>query len=237
MRACTRNLERLMADVVLHQWRVSPFCTKVRKVLRHKGIAYRVENYNGLRASRAAKLSAAGKLPVLDIDGQRIGDSTAIAVFLDQRQMAPALYPADPAEAATARVFEDWADESLVLFEFFFRAEYPAAAAAAVRLLCEGRPAWEQPLFAPLFLRGMRRRLRANGFRPEAKNEIEATFLRHMADLDTLLSGREWLVGHQPSIADFAVSAQIDEVLRTGHLVEAVRALPRLSGWLARLAE
>jgi len=70
-----------VAEVILHQWQVSPYCAKVRKMLRHKGIGFRAQNYHGLLASQAAKLSATGKLPVLDYDGQRIADSTAIATF------------------------------------------------------------------------------------------------------------------------------------------------------------
>lgn len=240
---CARILPRYrpreieLDQVVLHQWQVSPFCAKVRKMLRRKGVAFRVENYHGLLAGKAAKLSAAGKLPVMDFDGQRVADSTAIAVFLDERLPAAPLYPGDPAEAAMARIFEDWADESLYTFEIFFRAEYPEARAAAVALLCEGRPAWEQRLFAPLFTRSVRRRLRAAGFRADARGDIEAAFLRHMTDLDVLLTRQDWLVGRTMSIADIAVSAQVDEVVRTSHLAERILALPNLSGWLARMAE
>lgn len=226
-----------MAEVVLHQWHISPYCAKVRKMLRRKGIAFRVQNYHGLLAAKASKLSAAGKLPVLDIDGRRIADSTTIAQFLDALQPEPSLVPADSAQAALARVFEDWADESLFNFEMFFRAEYADARSACVAHLCEGRPAWEQRLFAPLFARTLRRRLKAVGFRAEAKADIEAAFLRHMADLDALLAQRDWLVGDDMSIADIAVSAQVDEVLRTSHLAERIRALPRLSAWLPRMAE
>jgi len=226
-----------VAEVILHQWQVSPYCAKVRKMLRHKGIGFRAQNYHGLLASQAAKLSATGKLPVLDYDGQRIADSTAIAIFLDDRVPAAPLYPGDPAQAAMARIFEDWADESLYGFEIFFRAEYPEARAAAVALLSEGRPKWEQHLFAPLFIRTLRRRLKATGFRIENKADIEAAFLRHMADLDALLARRDWLVGDRMSIADIAVSAQIDEVVRTSHLAEHIRALPGLARWLGRVAE
>ena len=58
--------------IILHQWRISPFCGKVRRVLEHKRLAYDVVDYNGLRARKASGLSAAGKLPVLDYDGERI---------------------------------------------------------------------------------------------------------------------------------------------------------------------
>ena len=230
-------MESAVAEAILHQWHVSPYCAKVRKMLRHKGISFRVQNYHGLLAGQAAKLSAAGKLPVLDCDGQRVADSTAIALFLDDRVPEAPLYPRDPAQAAMARIFEDWADESLYGFEIFFRAEYPEARAAAVALLCEGRPKWEQRLFAPLFIRTLRRRLKATGFRSENKAEIEAAFLRHMADLDALLAQQDWLGGDRLSIADIAVSAQVDEVVRTTHLAGRILALPHLSGWLARTAE
>lgn len=54
-----------MATVVLHQWEESPFCGKVRKVLNHKGIAFKVANYYGLLSLKAKGLSRAGKLAVL----------------------------------------------------------------------------------------------------------------------------------------------------------------------------
>ena len=226
----------MTAQVVLHQWEISPFCGKVRKILRLKGIAYRVENYNGLRALKASKLSHAGKLPVLDWGSERVADSSAIAAFLDQRQGAPALYPAQPRDAALARVFEDWADESLYHYELYFRVEYAQARARAVALLCVGRPAWERALFEPVFTRQVRRKLDSLGFARRDGPEIEASFLRLVDDLDSMLRDREWLVGDAQSIADIAVSAQLDEMLRTSTLADRIRQRPNVARWLARQA-
>ncbi|MGH8462358.1 MAG: glutathione S-transferase N-terminal domain-containing protein, partial [Stenotrophobium sp.] len=39
-----------MGNVVLHQWEMSPFCNKVRRCLKYKGVDYTVLNYNGLLA-------------------------------------------------------------------------------------------------------------------------------------------------------------------------------------------
>ncbi len=36
-----------MPNVVLHQWDMAPYCNKVRRMLRHTGVAYSVTNYNG----------------------------------------------------------------------------------------------------------------------------------------------------------------------------------------------
>jgi len=225
-----------MASVVLHQWEISPFCGKIRKILRRKAIEYRVKNYNGLHAPKAARLSSTGKLPVLEWDGEKIADSTAIAAFLEERQPQPALVPADPRDAALARVLEDWADESLYYFEVFFRVQYDGALSRSVDLLCEGRPAWERPLFQRVFLRMMRRKLKEHGFSGRTCEQIETEFFRHLVELETLLRGRDWLVGNSPSIADIAVSAQIDEVVRTSHLAGQIREMPGVSKWLARMA-
>jgi glutathione S-transferase len=90
------------SSIVLHQWEISPFCQKVARALRFKGLSYETVNYNGLLAAKVGRLSKVGKLPVLDIDGKRIQDSTRIARYLDGHQPKPALYPADPQQRALA---------------------------------------------------------------------------------------------------------------------------------------
>src|SRR5262245_53682075 len=135
-----------MPAIVLHQWVISPFCGKVRRILEHKGLAYTVVNYNGLRARKASGLSSVGKLPVIDYDGERIQDSSDIAAFLEKKHPAQPLYPADPEQRAMAHVWEDWADESLFWFEVYQRFMYREAREAAARALSEGRPAFERML-------------------------------------------------------------------------------------------
>lgn len=52
-----------------------------------------------------------GTLPVLDLDGERIVDSTRIIAALEARQADPALYPADPEARRRALDLEDFFDE------------------------------------------------------------------------------------------------------------------------------
>lgn len=226
----------LAPDVVLHQWEISPFCGKVRRILRMKGVAHRVENYNGLRALKVARLSPAGTLPVLDWGTERVADSSAIAAFLEQHQPTPRLYPAGARDAALARTLEDWADESLYAYTLYFRVEYAQARAQAIALLCAGRPSWERAIFANVYTRRLRRRVDALGLTRRPGAEIEAAFLRLVDDLDALLRGREWLVGEARSIADIAVAAQLDEMLRTSTLAERIRHRPNVARWLAQQA-
>jgi glutathione S-transferase len=51
--------------------------------------------------------------PVLELDGRRIPDSTAIIAALEESFPDPALYPADARERERALELEDWFDEEL----------------------------------------------------------------------------------------------------------------------------
>lgn len=223
-------------NIVLHQWEISPFCNKVRKVLRWKGLAYQTVEYNGLLAPRAAKLSESGKLPVLDYDGTRVQDSSDIVAFLEQRHPQPALFPADPAERATARLFEDWADESLYWYEVYLRIMYPDVLPKVVELLCKDRPAWERSIFSVVFRRSLTKQLRGQGLGRQDRQTVETHLFEFLAALEAILAARQWLVGSQKSVADAAVSAQIDEMLRTSLLAPRIRQYAAVMQWIGRCA-
>jgi glutathione S-transferase len=225
-----------MATVVLHQWEASPFCGKVRKVLDHKDIRYTVVNYNGLLALKAKRLSRVGKLPVVDFDGERVQDSTDIIAFLEQRVPQPAVFPAEPGQRALACLLEDWADESLYWFEAALRMTDTDARAKAAALLCAGRPAWERIPFSVVAGRMYRRKLQMQGLGKLPASAIRERLLKHLTYIEALLADSLWLVGHAKSIADIAVSAQLDEIVRTSTVGASVLEMPRIAGWLARCA-
>ncbi len=223
-----------MASIVLHQWAISPFCGKVRRILEHKQLAYEVVDYNGLRARKAARLSPVGKLPVLDYDGERIQDSSDIAAFLEAKHPAPSLLPADPVLRAQAHVWEDWADEALYWFEVYFRFMVPEARDRAIVLLAEGRPAYERALLGVAIRRMYRQKLAAQGLGRMTRARVEQRFLGHVDALEVVLGAGRWLVGTERSIADIAVASQLAEVVRTSHLAPQIAERPRVTEWLAR---
>jgi len=184
-----------MPMIVLHQWEMSPFCNKVRRCLRLKGLDFRVENYNGLKARQAAKLTAQGMLPVLDYENQRIGDSAAIAEFLERHHPDPPLYPKDPEASARARFWESWAGEVLYFFEIQFRMLDPEAREKALDIICEGRPAHERAILGFVFKTRYPGKLKSQGLGRLSPAEIERKFFGHLDDLAALLDRHEWLVG------------------------------------------
>lgn len=89
----------------LHQFPVSHFCEKTRWNLDAKGLRYEVKNLlPGPHALLNLALAGVRTVPVLR-DGKRtVGDSTAIALYLEQHYPERALLPVEP--QARERVLE-----------------------------------------------------------------------------------------------------------------------------------
>jgi glutathione S-transferase len=96
---------------VLWQYSFSNFNEKARWALDFKGIAHRRRSvvpggFRGFWLSRGDRT-----LPAIDLDGERIIDSTAIIAALEARKPDPPLYPLDPKERRRALELEDYFDE------------------------------------------------------------------------------------------------------------------------------
>ncbi len=102
--------------VVLWHIEVSHYNEKARWALDYKGIPYSSRVPMPGLHKVSALVATRGKhqrLPVVEIDGRRIGDSTAIIAALEEHTPEPPLYPADPEARRRALALEDWFDEEL----------------------------------------------------------------------------------------------------------------------------
>jgi glutathione S-transferase len=221
---------------VLHEWRISPFCNKARQLLAHKGVPFTTVRYNGLLATRARGLSHAGKLPVLELGGgERVQDSAEIARVLEERHPDPPLLPVDPCDRARARTWESWAGEALYFYEVHYRFGEPEARALALDALCEGRPRWERAALALALPRMYRRKLHEQGIGRLEPAEIDRRLQAHLDDLEVLVADGAWLAGASRSIADIAVAAQLEEMIRTSRPGPWITGRPAVAAWLARV--
>lgn len=227
----------MTSSIVLHQWEISPFCQKVAKALRYKGLAYSAINYNGALGAKVQGLSKVGKVPVLDIDGKRIQDSTKIVRYLDEAYPdLPRLYPLDPLERAQVELWEDWSDELLYFYEVYLRVKDPVALDAAVSASCTGRPAYEQVVMKPLLKAALWMQVLMQGTGRMAEADVHAEFLRHLDRIELVLGQTGWLVGNAQTIADIAVGAQLGEVVRTSNLMRhEILGRPHIAAWLGKL--
>jgi glutathione S-transferase len=107
-----------MSDSLPTLWQidVSHYSEKVRWTLAWKGVEHRRRSpIPGVHMAVALWLTRGGQVtfPVLSIDGQRIGDSTAIIAALEERFPEPPLYPADATGRRRALDLEEYFDEEL----------------------------------------------------------------------------------------------------------------------------
>ncbi|HEX6154321.1 MAG TPA: glutathione S-transferase family protein [Solirubrobacterales bacterium] len=100
----------------LWQIDVSHYSEKVRWALEHKGVDHvRRSPLPGTHIPIALVLTRGGQttVPILQLDGRAIGDSTEIIAALEAKHPDPPLYPIDAEERARAIELEDWFDENL----------------------------------------------------------------------------------------------------------------------------
>jgi glutathione S-transferase len=102
------------APPVLWHLKASHYNEKVRWALDFKGVPHERRALTaGFHPRKARRLTGEPTTPILEVDGEAIGDSTRIIAALEERHPDPPLYPADPAERARALELEDVFDEEL----------------------------------------------------------------------------------------------------------------------------
>src|SRR2546421_5741511 len=100
------------ATPVLWHLEISHYNEKARWALDYKGIAHvRRAVTPALQELTARRLRAGRTVPVLEMNGRAIGDSTKIIEEIERRWPEPPLYPADPEERSRALDLEDYFDE------------------------------------------------------------------------------------------------------------------------------
>lgn len=95
---------------------ISHYSEKARWALDYKRIPYRMRApIPGVHIPVALWLTRGRRctFPVIEIDGERIGDSTAIIAAVEKRHPEPPLYPGSPAQRRRALALEEWFDEQL----------------------------------------------------------------------------------------------------------------------------
>jgi glutathione S-transferase len=100
----------------LWQIDISHYSEKARWALEYKGVDHsRRSALPGSHIPIALFLTRGAQptMPVLRIDGETVGDSTAIIATLEAKYPEPPLYPSDPEQRARALELEDWFDENL----------------------------------------------------------------------------------------------------------------------------
>jgi glutathione S-transferase len=206
---------------ILWQIQISHYSEKARWALDYKGVDHvRRSPLPGMHIAIALWLTGGAHptFPVLEIDGRRIGDSTAVIAALEERFPEPALYPTDSGERARAEELEDFFDEELgphirrlAFYELIREPELFA------ELASQNAPG---PLAKSKSLSGAYARaytsLRFGANKGDGAEVARAKVIAAMDRLDAELaaSGGEYLVGGRFSVADLTAAAHFYPLVR-----------------------
>lgn len=192
----------------LYQFELSHYCEKIRLILDYKGLPYRkIEIMPGVGQFDLFKLSGQRQVPVLKDGAEVIADSTAIALYLDQKYPDRPILPTDPQQRALCLLMEEWADESIglnarkVMLGAFSQnpdlrsAILPPTAPGFLRSVVEAVPREALDLLGT-----------GVGLGSDAVKSARKSMQQNLEALSVLLSDKPYLVTDRPTLADFAVA-------------------------------
>lgn len=207
--------------LILHQYEISPFSEKIRRILAWKGLPWTAVRAPAVmpKPDLLALTGGYRKIPVLQVGNHVYCDSALIANELERRCPAPSLYM-HPLAASLA----EWADTRL--FE------------ASIPLIM-------RPTHLDDLLRGLtqdelqrmaddRRAMRADTARvAESSKALRAHFQFYLARVEATLTDKPCVLGDLLTIADFSVYHVLWLVARVHP--DALAAAPHTRTFLERM--
>jgi len=210
---------------------VSHYSEKVRWALDYKGVGYEGRTpLPGLHMPLGLWLTRGRHytLPVLEIDGGRIGDSTAIIAALEELHPQPRLYPGTPELRRRALALEEWFDEEVGPYvrRFVFHALMGDPDCFAEIGAQISPRAFE--MMGPGGRRGVQalivRRYRAHD--DAAAEDALAKVLAGFDRLEAELGAGDYLAGDAFSVADLTAAALLYPLVRPPEATLTIARMP-----------
>jgi glutathione S-transferase len=215
-----------VADIILHHYRNSPFSEKIRLILGFKNLAWKSVDIPPIMPKPDLLPLTGGyrRTPVMQIGADIYCDTALMADVLERIQPSPSLYP--QAYAGLDRILAQWADSTL----FWTAISYSFQPQGLANIFKNMTPEQMQAFSAD------RAKFRGNAPRmalPEAIGQMRELVKR----LEGMLAdGKPYLLGAQPSIADFSVYHAIWFVHDLAGLADILAAAPKVAAWKERIA-
>ncbi len=226
-----------MATLKLYGAETSPYSLKVRAYLRYKRFDFDWISRSTETEAEFSKLAPSPTVPLLvDEAGAASQDSTDMLANLEKDSGEPTATPDDPACRALAAILEDYADEWLnkVMFHQRWSAS-PDREAAALRVLDQmfaGKALKDRDALQASVMRSMAGRLELVGGQEANGPVLNATFQRFLSKLNAHLEQHLFIFGGRPSVADFALAGQLQQLLLDPTPGEYIRdRAPFVAAW------
>ncbi len=190
-------------ELIVHQlpgaWglpSISPFCLKLDAHLRLVGLPFRtVVDATPFKGPK-------GKLPWIEHDGRRIGDSGLIVEYLEQRLGCDADAGLSPSDRAVARALRRLIEENLywtMVYDRWMVAEHWHRFRDVV---LGALPVPVRRVVGPVARRGVWRQLRGHGIGLHARDEIYAIGRGDIRAVAEFLGDKPFLMGEAASSID-----------------------------------
>jgi glutathione S-transferase len=215
-----------MSDLILHHYDSSPFSEKFRLVLGFKGLAWHSVQVPRIMPKPDVVALTGGyrRTPFLQIGADVYCDTALMCRAVDALHPRPPLYPG--AATSLQHVLAQWADAAL----FWSAVPYTLQPAGAA-VMFEGAGPDAIKAFA------LDRAAMTHGMRRPTTADARAQLVSYLGWLEGLLDdGREFLLGAQPSIADFSVVQSLWFIHRAPPVAGVLAPHARLEAWRRRMA-
>ncbi|MGH7806433.1 MAG: glutathione S-transferase family protein [Candidatus Binatia bacterium] len=219
---------------ILHQFAASPFCDKIRRVLRYKGIPFEIHEWPLMETASIPEKNPAGKLPILEIDGETISDSTDIAVAIEKSHPTPVLIPSDPADRGRVLALEDWADESLYFYEMTTRFGDTDFDRNLPKLVADAQM---REMMGEMLKQVLKTTTSAQGTgrRPEAQLATDVD--RLFGAIEDMQKATGFVVGKSLTLADIAICAQAECIADSTVGQQTLAKRPAVAAYFKRIDE
>ncbi len=199
--------------MILHQYpggdgigSISPPCLKVELALRLVRADFSIRNHRSMREVR--KFSITGRLPVLELDGEFIADSTLILDRLETMFPAGKLSPQDPKGRMQDRLWEHFVNDYLYWYGFYLRWVHPENRVRFLNALLGGLPLPARWIAKRTLGTAQIRRARHHGTAGKTPEQAHQALEQALVMLEAGLAAGPFLEGrNRPGRGDLALAA------------------------------
>lgn len=172
-----------------------------------------------------------GQCAGLEVDGRLLTDLDEITALLERLVPQRPLLPQAPEMRALCLSLADWAEHTLALLTWYHQWVDPAGERRRAHDFAGSDTGRRQHA---LRRRAVRRLLQAQGWLARTPHQVADELQRQLHTVDAMLSGRRFLFGQAPALADFAIASQLAALAAAPASAAAMAQRPTLGDYVER---